>query len=94
MRQVFFFELQAHGIVLRRGEIAQPVRHTQHKKDRGVYPDRDARIALFNLDEGRAADLGTLRRDGRGDASPPPGVSDVAAELAQGMPYREWHYDG
>jgi hypothetical protein len=56
LRQVFFFELQAYGIVLRRGEIAQPVRHAQHKKDRRVYSDRDAGIALFNLDEGRAAD--------------------------------------
>ncbi len=51
-------------------------------------------IALFNLDEGRAADRGALRRDGRRDATPPPGVPDVAAELAQGMPYREWHYNG
>jgi hypothetical protein len=94
LRQVFFFELQAHGIVLRRGEIAKPVRHAQHKKDRGVYPDRDAGFALFNLDEGRAADRGALRRDGRRDASPPPGVTDVVAELTQGMSYRERHYDG
>jgi len=25
---------------------------------------------------------------------PPPGVTDVAAELAQGMSYWEWHYNG
>ena len=25
---------------------------------------------------------------------PPPGITDVAAKLAQGMPCREWHYDG
>ena len=85
---------RACGIVLRRGEIAQPVRHAQHKKDRGVYPDRDAGIALFNFDEGRAADRRALRRDCRWDAPPPPGITDVVAELAQGMPYREWHEDG
>jgi len=73
----FLLRARAHGIVLWRGEIAQPVRHAQHKED-----------------EGRAADRGALRRDGRGDAPPPPGVTDVAAELAQGMPYGEWHYDG
>jgi hypothetical protein len=43
----------------------------RHKKDRGVCPDRDAGIALFDLDEGCATDRST----------------DVAAELAQGMPY-------
>src|ERR1039457_6376671 len=54
----------------------------------------EARCAAINLDEGRAADRGALRREGGGDAPPPPGVTDVAAELAEGMPYREWHYDG
>jgi hypothetical protein len=91
---MFLFELQAHGVVLRSDQIGQAVRHAQYKKDRGVYPDRDAGIAFFNLYQCRAAYRRTLRRDSRRDAPPPPGITDVAAELSQRAPYGYWQYHG
>jgi len=72
------------------GAARSPSRSARPSTKRTVayIPDRDAGIALFNLDEGRAADRGALRRDGRRDPPPPPGVTDVAAELAASIPYR------
>jgi hypothetical protein len=91
---MFLFELQAYSVVFRSDQIGQAVRHPQYKKDRGVYPDRDAGIAFFNLYQRRATYRRTLRRDSRRDAPPPPGITNVAAELSQRSSYRYWQYHG
>ena len=89
LRQIFFFELQADRIVLGGGKIAQPVRHAQHKQDRGISPDRDAGIAPFHPDEGR------LLIEARcaaiaGNAPPPPCIPDIVSELCAARAPLEW----
>jgi len=94
LRQFFFFELQAYGIVLR--PARSPSRSAMPSTKRTVAyipiatPGSPFSILtrVVRLIEARCAAIAA------GMPPPPPGVTDVAAELAQGMPYREWHYDG
>jgi hypothetical protein len=87
---MFFLKLKADRIVSWIGEIGDALDHAHHKKDGGIDPDRDAGIALFNLDERRPANRGALRRRYHGNPTAPPGVPYVMAQFAQGMPYRDW----
>jgi len=83
------FKLKADGVVFRIGEVREALDHAQHKKNRGVDPERNAGITLFNLDQRCPAYGGALRRDGYGDPPPPPGVPYVVAQLAQRVP--DWN---
>ena len=63
-----------------------------HEENRGVDPEGNAGVALFNLDQRGPADGGALRRDSHGDTPPPPGVADIVAQLAKRMLDRDWQY--
>lgn len=91
---MLFFELQADGIMLGIGQLGQPVRHPEHKQDGGIAAHRRAGIALFNLEEGRPADGGTLRGDFSRNASTPPRIPDIMAEFAQGAGDRDRQHGG
>jgi hypothetical protein len=90
LRQIFFFELQAHRVVLRGREFAQPIGHAQYIKDRGIAGDGDTWIARLNPDEGRPADGSPLRCDRHGDAPAPPRIltRDPSIARTDGPPPR------
>src|SRR5262249_15452598 len=93
LRQMFLFELQAYRVVLVVGELSQAIRQPQDKENGRIVAHRHAGIALFNLDQSRAADGSALCGDLSRYAPPPSCVPYIVAELAQGTRdgYRKRH---
>jgi tetratricopeptide (TPR) repeat protein len=60
LRQILFFELQAHRVVLHVGELCQPVSQIESEEDGGVQAEGDTGITLLDLREGGPADRGAL----------------------------------
>jgi hypothetical protein len=49
LRQMFFFQFAPDGIVARVGHVGEPIMHSKGKKDSGVCPGGDGRIASLNF---------------------------------------------
>jgi len=79
---MLLFKLKSDRIGFRISEVREALDHAHNKQDRGVYPDRDAGIALFNLDQRRPAYGSALRRNGHRDAPPPASIAHIVAQLA------------
>lgn len=78
---------QGDGTVrLRVREPTQPVGHAEREDHTGIVADRDARIRLLDLMEGRATERGPLGHQLHGNASPAACVAEVLAELPQRPP--------
>src|SRR6266478_9212157 len=84
LRQMLFFQLEAHRVIPRVGEVSEPIRDAQPEQDDGIVSNRDARLALFDLHQGRPADGRARGGNFRGNASPPPCILYIVTELAQG----------
>ena len=53
---MLFFELQADRIVLRVGEVGEPIRQAHHEQHDGIAADGNAGLAFFDFDQRRPAD--------------------------------------
>jgi hypothetical protein len=80
---MFPLELEASRIILWVGDVCKTFGQAHHEEDRSVEAHRNARVALFNLDERRSANRGALGHDRGRNSAPSSGVSDVPAQLAQ-----------
>jgi hypothetical protein len=61
----------------------QLIDHAEYKKHGRVAPDRNARIAFFDADQGHLVDRGSPGRNDQWNAAPPARIADVMAKLPQ-----------
>jgi hypothetical protein len=50
LREMLLFQLKADRVVFRIGKLGKPVGQAENKQKGGVAADRDAGVALFNLE--------------------------------------------
>jgi hypothetical protein len=88
---MFLFKLQAERVIPGICDIGQPVRHSQREEHSGVSAERDSGSALLHLVQSGPADGGALRQDCHRNTPPPPGITEIPPELAEGACHWYWH---
>ena len=89
---MLFFQLEAHRVVPRIGEVGKAVCHAQYKQHDGIAADGHARLAFFDFDQRRPADGRTRGDDFCGNTPAPARITYVVAELAQRTRYGYWEH--
>jgi hypothetical protein len=79
------------------GELAHPLKKAKRLKNCCIGAYADPVVAFLDAKKRRARCEGALGDDARWQAPPPPGVTDVCSQVAQGLPdgdgwaVRCWH---
>ena len=84
LRQVFLFELEAYRVIPWVREIGKPIRHAHYEQHDGIASNRHAGSTFFNFDQCRPTYGRARCGDFRRNPPPPPRVTYIVAELAQG----------